>query len=235
MRDNVYEVVKNREIAGGIFEMILRGDTAEITRPGQFINLAVGCGYLRRPISISDWDDETLTVVYKVVGKGTEEMSRMKEGERICALSPLGNGFDTEIIPEDAVVLGGGMGVAPMYGLAKHLKKEGKKFSVMLGFSGEEDVFYREKFEELGVCCKTISGGYVTDHVAKGSYIAACGPLGMLKAAYSKASDGQLSFEAKMACGFGVCMGCTCKENFGSKKVCTDGPVFRKEEILWQI
>jgi len=242
-KKNEYKILSNRKIANQVYEMVLEGDTQYITKPGQFINIEIKEFYLRRPISICNYDENTITVIYKVVGEGTEKMSQMQEGT-LDVLTGLGNGFDTRKSKQRPLLIGGGVGTPPMYGLCKKLVEEGKKPIVVLGFNSKEDVFYEEKFKSLGaeVYVSTVDGsygtkGFVTDIVKNlkdYTYYYACGPKNMLKAVYDTAnSDGELSFEEKMGCGFGACMGCTCKTKNGDKRLCKHGPVLKKEEIIW--
>lgn len=239
-----YKVISNKQIAKNIYEMILEGDTKYIVRPGQFINIELDGFYLRRPISVCDYDEKTITIIYKVVGNGTETLSTLKEGEILDVLTGLGNGFNEKRSGEKPVLIGGGVGTPPMYNLCKKLVEQGKNPTVVLGFGSIDDLFYEEKFKELGatVYISTVDGsygtkGFVTDvikELQEYTYYYACGPKNMLKAVYDMAdSDGELSFEEKMGCGFGACMGCTCKTTKGNKRICKEGPVLRKEEIIW--
>ena len=239
----IYEVQDNIRIARDIYKMILLGDTSDITRPGQFINLQLEGKFLRRPISVCDYDDKSITIIYKVVGGGTEQMAQMLSGTKIDILIGLGNGFDTSKCEDNALLIGGGVGVPPMYNLAKCLIAEGKKVSVILGFNSKEDVFYEEEFKSLGadVYVATADGsygtkGFVTD-VMKDltyDYFFTCGPEPMFKAIEKIATtSGQYSFEERMGCGFGACMGCSCKTKYGNKRICKDGPVMEREEIIW--
>ena len=243
MKQSLFCVNDNRAIAQDIYKMTLSGDTSDITAPGQFINILIDGLYLRRPISVCDCENGTVTIIYKVVGKGTEKMMEMKEGT-LDILTGLGNGYDTSVSGSNPVLLGGGVGVPPLYMLAKKLIAEGKKVSVILGFNTESEIFYEEEFKKLGCDVKvtTVDGsygikGFVTDALADidYTYFYTCGPEPMLKAIY-KASNtsGQLSFEERMGCGFGACMGCSCKTVTGYKRICKDGPVLVKEEILWE-
>ena len=234
MRAELWQIEKNEQIAKDVCEISLAGNTQEIKRPGQFINILLEQKFLRRPLSIASWDKDGLALVYKVVGEGTEILRDMKEGQSLMAMCPLGNGYDTEIAPGDAVLAGGGMGAAPIYSLAESLAKAGRKPRVILGFKNEEEIFFRERFEKLGVDLQIKTGGVITELIEEGSYVCACGPLPMLEAVCGRASDGQFSFEERMGCGFGSCMGCVCKKRLGEKRICKDGPVFRKEEISWQ-
>ena len=242
MKQGIFEITVNKEIAKNTFEMILCGDTSAITASGQFVNIKL-CGfYLRRPLSVCDWDDRSMAVIYKVVGKGTEEMSRMSKGEKLDVLTGLGNGYDTSCSGDMPLLIGGGAGVPPMYALAKKLIAENKKVRVILGFNCKDEIFYDKKFVKLGADVKitTVDGsagirGFVTDAMEKEyTYTYCCGPEPMLKAVYDKAeTGGQYSFEERMGCGFGACMGCTCDTKYGYKRICRDGPVLVKEEIVW--
>ncbi|MDO5496656.1 MAG: dihydroorotate dehydrogenase electron transfer subunit [Alistipes sp.] len=225
--------------------MCLEGDTQWITRPGQFVNIELDGLYLRRPISICDWDENSITLIYKVVGRGTEQMSRMTQGEVLDVLTGLGNGFNPDAECQKALLVGGGVGVPPLYRLAKELLGRGRSVSVVLGFGSKAELFYEEEFRALGaeVYVSTVDGsagvkGFVTDAIRESNisfdYFYACGPLPMLKAlSQSCEQSGELSFEERMGCGFGACMGCSCKTLTGNKRICKEGPVMRKEEILW--
>ena len=241
---DIYTVLENKKIAKDVFRMVLEGDTQYITAPGQCINILVEGFYLRRPISICDWDDKTITIIYKVVGKGTEAMAEMEAGKKLDILTGLGNGFTAKEGSEKPLVIGGGVGAPPMYGVAKHLIEKGAKPTVILGFTSKDDVFYEEEFKALGceVYVTTNDGsygtkGFVTDVIKNlegYDYFYTCGPLPMLKAvAMGTECSGQLSFEERMGCGFGGCMGCSCKTLTGNKRICTEGPVLLKEEIIW--
>ena len=240
MKQNRYTVTANRALAPNVYRMDLAGDTAPITAPGQFINLALDGLFLRRPISVCDWDEQGLVIIYKVVGKGTARMAELQPGASLDALVGLGNGYDVDACPVHPVLAGGGVGVPPLYGLAKRLLAAGKKPSVALGFNTAREIFYDMQFAALGVpvTVATVDGtagkkGFVTDLIPEGAYVCACGPEPMLKAVHARASAGQFSFEARMGCGFGVCMGCTCQTVTGYKRICKDGPVLEYEEILW--
>ncbi|MBE6633140.1 MAG: dihydroorotate dehydrogenase electron transfer subunit [Ruminococcaceae bacterium] len=244
MKQVFYRVAENRPLARDVYWMRLEGDTTPLTRPGQFINIRVGTEYLRRPISVCDWDDRGLVIIYKVVGKGTELMSRMAAGEVLDTLSGLGNGFDISKAGEKPLLIGGGVGVPPMYSVCKRLAEVGITSTVVLGFNSAADVFYREEFEVLGakVYVTTADGtygekGFVTD-VMKDldySYFFTCGPEPMFRAVEKIAkTSGQYSFEERMGCGFGACMGCSCKTLYGNKRICVDGPVLEREEIIWE-
>lgn len=243
MKQTFFKVISNKRIAKNVYEMKLSGDTSPIINPGQFVNLKIEGEFLRRPISICDFDKNTLTLIYKVVGKGTSIMSAMQEGTWLDILIALGNGFNINYSGENPILIGGGVGVPPMFKLAKELISEGKNVSVIIGFNTEEEIFYKEEFEKIGakVYITTVDGsvgtkGFVTD-VLKNldySYVYVCGPEPMLKAVCNTSkTSGQFSFEERMGCGFGVCMGCSCKTKYGNKRICVDGPVLVKEEIIW--
>ena len=243
MKQGLFEITENIMLTPDVYKMKLRGDTSEITAPGQFVNIKLDGLYLRRPISVCDCEGYILTIIYKVVGKGTEQMKNMKSG-KLDILSGLGNGYDTSLSGNKPLLIGGGVGVPPMYMLAKKLIKEGKKVSVILGFNRKEEVFYRDDFLSLGcdVTVTTVDGsfgikGFVTNAMENidYSYIYTCGPEPMFKAIYkAMKTEGQFSFEERMGCGFGACMGCSCKTITGYKRICKDGPVMKREEILWE-
>ena len=243
MKQGLFEIVSNTALTDSVYKMVLQGDTSAITASGQFVNLKLDGLYLRRPISVCDLEGDKLTIVYKVVGKGTAQMAAMSEG-KLDILTGLGNGYDLSLAGDRPVLLGGGVGVPPMYLLAKQLVAMGKQVQVILGFNTASEVFYEQAFRDLGcaVTVTTVDGsygtkGFVTD-VLKNldyTYFYTCGPEPMLKAIY-KASNtsGQMSFEERMGCGFGACMGCSCKTLTGYKRICKEGPVMKKEEILWE-
>ena len=243
MRQLLFEIKENKPLTKDIMEMVLAGDTSDITRPGQFVNIKLDGLYLRRPISICDAEEGKLTLIYKVVGKGTEQMRDMTEGT-LDILSSLGNGYDTSVSGEKPLLIGGGVGVPPLYMLAKELVKEGKEVSVILGFNTKDEIFYEEEFKALGckVYVTTVDGsygikGFVTEAMKDIEYthFFTCGPEPMLKAVWNASeTSGQLSFEERMGCGFGACMGCSCKTLTGFKRICKDGPIMMKEEILWK-
>ena len=243
MKQSFFEIISNKALTENVYQMVLRGDTSAITASGQFVNIQLDGMFLRRPISVCDWDCETLTIVYKVVGKGTEAMSRMTSG-KLDILTGLGNGYALSLSGDKPVLLGGGVGVPPMYNLAKKLLSQGKDVTVILGFNTKSEVFYEEEFKALG--CKVIVATADGSHGVKGfattplaeldyTYFYTCGPEPMLKAVYKATNtSGQMSFEERMGCGFGACMGCSCKTLTGYKRICKEGPVMKKEEILWE-
>ena len=244
MKQSIFEIVSNKALTDSVYKMVLAGDTSDITNCGQFVNIQLDGLFLRRPISVCDYDEKSLTIVYKVVGKGTEKMAAMKAGEKLDILTGLGNGYDLTLAGDKPVLLGGGVGVPPMYNLAKKLLAQGKDVTVILGFNTKSEVFYEEEFKALG--CKVIVATADGSHGVKGfattplaeldyTYFYTCGPEPMLKAVYKATNtSGQMSFEERMGCGFGACMGCSCKTLTGYKRICKEGPVMRKEEILWE-
>ena len=243
MKQGLFEIVSNTALTENVYKMVMRGETCAITAPGQFVNIKLDGLYLRRPISVCDVQGDELTIIYKVVGKGTKQMSQMRDG-KLDVLTGLGNGYDLTLSGNRPVLLGGGVGVPPMYLLAKRLIAEGKKVSVILGFNTKNEVFYEEQFKALGcdVTVTTVDGsygvkGFVTDALKEidYTYFYTCGPEPMLKAIYkASVTSGQMSFEKRMGCGFGACMGCSCKTITGYKRICKEGPVMKKEEILWE-
>ena len=241
----IYSVLSNEPLTKDVYRMVLEGDSQWITRPGQFVNIELEGFYLRRPISISDWSENTITIIYKVVGRGTEVMSRMGIGVKLDVLTGLGNGFNPDAECQKPLLVGGGVGVPPLYRLAKELIAKGRKVSVVLGFNKADEVFYADEFKALGadVYVSTADGsmgvkGFVTDAIREANidfdYFYSCGPLPMLKALCGCCEqDGELSFEERMGCGFGACMGCSCKTLTGNKRICKDGPVMKRGEIIW--
>ena len=242
MIDTLFKVKSNSEIAKNTYEMRLVGNTEGVLA-GQFVNIKLSGFYLRRPISVCDVEGDELTIIYKVVGDGTELMKNMKGGEELLTLTGLGNGYNLERSGEKPLLIGGGAGVPPMYYLAKKLREMNKSVYVILGFGSKDEIFYKEKFEQLGctVSITTMDGtvgvrGFVTDAMDEFdySYFYTCGPEVMLKAVYDKSkTSGEFSFEERMGCGFGACMGCSCETKYGAKRICRDGPVLQKEEIVW--
>ncbi len=243
MKQDIFTVTENVKIAPSVYKMRLEGDVSAITKPGQFINIKLDGFYLRRPISVYDLDEKGVTIIYKVVGKGTEYMASLGNGARFDVLTGLGNGYDVSCAGDAPLLLGGGLGVPPMYLLAKTLLAEDRAVTAVLGFNRKEEIFCADEFEKLGakVIVTTADGscgvkGFVTDAMKELAYthVFCCGPEAMLRAVYENCkTSGQFSFEERMGCGFGACMGCSCKTITGSKRICKDGPVLFREEILW--
>ncbi len=243
MTQGIYTVLSNASLTDSVYKMVLGGDTSALTAPGQFVNLTVQGCYLRRPISVFDWDDSTVTIIYKVVGEGTEKMAQWEKGYECDVLVGLGNGFNMAKSGDTPLLIGGGVGIPPMYGLCKRLIAEGKKPTVILGFNKESEIFCQSDFEAIGAktIVTTVDGsvgvkGFVTDAMKdlSYSYFYTCGPMPMFKAIEGTAvTSGQYSFEERMGCGFGACMGCSCKTKYGNKRICKDGPVLEREEIIW--
>ncbi len=243
MKQSIFKITSNEKIARDIFKMTLAGDTSAITAPGQFVNIKLDGLFLRRPISVCDCVGDNLTLIYKVVGRGTEQMSRMKSGDELDLLTGLGNGYNTEASGGSPLLVGGGVGVPPMYMLCKELISEGKNVTVVLGFNSKDDVFYEDEFRALGadVHIATADGtygikGFVTDVIKDMQYtfFYTCGPEPMFRAMHKiMKTPGQYSFEERMGCGFGACMGCSCKTLTGNKRICKEGPVMESEEIIW--
>ena len=243
MKQGNFAIIDNIALTDNVYKMTLQGDTSAIIAPGQFVNIKLDGLFLRRPISVCDVEGDILTIIYKAVGKGAAQMAQMKAGT-LDVLTGLGNGYDLSLSGDHPVLLGGGVGVPPMYLLAKKLLAEGKKVSVILGFNTKSEVFYEKEFLDLGadVTVTTVDGsyglkGFVTDALKNMdyTYFYTCGPEPMLKAVYKASkSSGQMSFEKRMGCGFGACMGCSCKTITGYKRICKEGPVMKKEEILWE-
>ena len=243
MKQSIFTILENKALTRDVFKMVLEGDTSAITASGQFVNIQLAGKFLRRPISVCDWDERTLTIVYKVVGHGTEQMAGMAPGEQLDILTGLGNGYDLSLAGNQPLLIGGGVGVPPMYGAAKKLAEMGVRAKVILGFNVKDEIFYEEEFKALGcdVTVTTVDGsygvkGFVTNALPESySYFYTCGPEPMLKAVYrATKTSGEMSFEERMGCGFGACMGCSCKTLTGYKRICKEGPVMKKEEILWQ-
>lgn len=243
MKQGIFKIIDNVPLTKDVYKMRLFGDTSDITKSGQFINIKLDGLFLRRPISVYDYDDKTVTIIYKVVGHGTEQMKNMKDGE-LDVLTGLGNGYDTALSGDKPLLIGGGVGVPPLYNLAKKLIADGKEVSVILGFNTKDEVFCENEFADLGaaVYITTVDGsyktkGFVTEVMKNLDYthFYTCGPEPMLKAVYKASeTDGQLSFEERMGCGFGACMGCSCKTVTGNKRICKEGPVLRKGDIIWE-
>ncbi len=243
MKQVFLKITENKKIAKDVWLMKLEGDVSAITASGQFVNIKLDGFYLRRPISVCDYDENTLTIIYKVVGEGTEVMSKLGCGTQLDVLVGLGNGYNLSKSGDSPVLIGGGVGVPPMYNLCRKLIEEGKKVKVILGFNKEEEIFFEEEFKALGaeVYITTVDGsygtkGFVTDVLENldYSYFFTCGPMPMFKAIEATAvTSGQYSFEERMGCGFGACMGCSCKTKYGNKRICKDGPVLEREEIIW--
>ena len=243
MKQGIFKITSNEKIARDIFKMTLAGDTSAITAPGQFVNIKLDGFFLRRPISVCDCVGENLTLIYKTVGRGTEQMSRMKNGDELDLLTGLGNGYNTKISGGSPLLVGGGVGVPPMYMLCRELISEGKNVTVVLGFNSKDDVFYENEFRALGadVHIATADGtygtkGFVTDVIKDMQYtfFYTCGPEPMFRAMHKiMKTPGQYSFEERMGCGFGACMGCSCKTLTGNKRICKEGPVMESEEIIW--
>ena len=243
MQQGMFEIVENKPLTDRVMRMRLQGDTSAITVPGQFVNIRLNGLFLRRPISVCDVEADVLTIIYKVVGHGTAQMCECLPGQTLNLLTGLGNGYDLSCAGDAPLLLGGGVGVPPMYLLARRLREAGKQVQVVLGFNTASEVFYEDEFRRLGcaVMIATADGsygkkGFVTDALPESySHFYACGPEPMLRAVCrATKTSGQLSFERRMGCGFGACMGCSCKTLTGNKRICKEGPVMRKEEILWE-
>ena len=243
MKQSIFEILTNTPLTSSVYKMTLRGDTSAITAPGQFVEIALPGKFLRRPISVCDWAENSMTLIYKVVGHGTEQMAALPAGTRLDVLTGLGNGYDTTLSGENPVLVGGGVGVPPLYALCKKLIAEGKKPRVILGFNKESEIFLKQEFEALGIPTHiaTADGsvgtkGFVTD-VLKNlhySYFYSCGPMPMFRAMEAVVtSSGEFSFEERMGCGVGACMGCSIQTKSGGKRVCKDGPVFLREEVFF--
>ena len=242
MKQGIFTVAENKALTPSVYRMVLSGDASAVTAPGQFINILIDGLFLRRPISVCDSTPDSVTIIYKVIGKGTEKMSRMTKGDKLDVLTGLGNGYDVSAAGNTPLLIGGGVGVPPLYKLAKLLTAAGKTVTVILGFNTKDEIFYEKEFAALGadVRVTTVDGscgikGFVTAAMPESySHYYACGPEPMLKAVFSAAkSPGEMSFEERMGCGFGACMGCSCKTVTGFKRICKDGPVMKSEDILW--
>ena len=246
MTQGLYRVDSNVQLTSTVYRMVVSGDVGALSRPGQFVNFKIDGLYLRRPISVCDYDTEagTITLIYKVVGAGTEKLAKAKEGDVFDLLCGLGNGYDTATSGDAPVLIGGGVGIPPLYGLCRKLIAEGKNVKVILGFNTKDEIFYEQEFKDLGaqVYVTTVDGtygtkGFVTNVLTEldYTYFYTCGPMPMFKAVNAASvTSGQFSFEERMGCGFGACMGCSCKTLTGYKRICREGPVMRKEEILWE-
>ncbi len=243
MTESIFTVISNEKIAKNTYKIILSGNT-DGGRPGQFVNIKIDGFFLRRPISVCDIEENTLTLIYKTVGAGTDKLSKTEKGEKLNILAFLGNGYDLSKSGEAPLLIGGGVGVPPLFLLAKKLVKEGKKPTAILGFNSADEIFLKDEFEAIGVktFIATADGsvgtrGFVTDvmkNIGGYTYFYTCGPEPMLRAVYNESkTDGEFSFEERMGCGFGACVGCTCKTKYGNKRICRDGPVLSKEEIIW--
>ena len=243
MKQQIVTIRSNEPLTDLVWKMVVDADTGAITAPGQFVNLQIDGLYLRRPISICDWDENSITLIYKIVGEGTEKMSKMLPGTKLDVLVGLGNGYNTAKSGDAPLLIGGGVGIPPMYGLCRKLLAEGKPVTVILGFNTASEIFYEKEFQDLGatVLVTTVDGshgikGFVTNAMEQVdySYFFTCGPMPMFRAIEAVAkTSGQYSFEERMGCGFGACMGCSCKTKYGNKRICKDGPVLEKEEIIW--
>lgn len=242
MKTGFYTITENKMLTKGVYLMVLEGDTEHITASGQFVNIKLEGKFLRRPISVHDYTDKDVTIIYKVVGEGTEQMSTMQVGDKLDVMTGLGNGYDLSRSGDKPLLIGGGVGVPPMYNLCKKLIAQGKKPTVIMGFNTKEEIFCYEEFSALcPTVVTTVDGsfgtkGFVTDAMKDidYTYYYTCGPEPMLKAVSNVAStSGQLSFEERMGCGFGACMGCSCKTKYGNKRICKDGPVLESEEVIW--
>lgn len=241
MRDLLSEILENKELAEGVYKMTVETNSSEFTSPGQFAMVEIPDKFLRRPISVSSYDSERYTLIYKVVGEGSDAMSKLTIGNKIKALTGLGNGYDVDVIPDGAYIIGGGIGIPPMLGLLKSMVMSGKSCKVILGFNSKDEIFMLDDFKQLtdDVVVMTADGsfgakGFVTDAFDECDYACACGPLPMLKTLSKQVRHGQFSLEARMGCGFGACMGCAIKTVAGSQRVCKEGPVFDKEVLLWE-
>ena len=243
MKQGIFEIKSNIALTATVYRMVLVGDTSAITGPGQFVNILLDGLFLRRPISVNECVGSELTLIYKVVGKGTEQMAKMNAGQTLDVLTGLGNGYDLSKAGDRPLLIGGGVGVPPLYMLARQLREAGKQVSVILGFNTKDEVFSEADFKALGcdTTVTTVDGsygvkGFVTNALPESyTHFYTCGPEPMLKAVYkATVTDGQFSFEERMGCGFGACMGCSCKTVTGNKRICKEGPVLTKEDIIWE-
>ena len=243
MKQGIFEIKSNVALTATVYKMVLTGDTSAITCPGQFVNILLDGLFLRRPISVNECVGDELTLIYKVVGKGTEQMANMTAGQTLDVLTGLGNGYDLSKAGDHPLLIGGGVGVPPLYMLARQLREAGKDVSVILGFNTKDEVFCEADFKALGcdTTVTTVDGsygvkGFVTNALPESyTHFYTCGPEPMLKAVYkATVTDGQFSFEERMGCGFGACMGCSCKTVTGNKRICKEGPVLTKEDIIWE-
>ena len=243
MKQQFFEIIENVRLTDDVYKLTLSGDTSFLTAPGQFVNIKIDGQFLRRPISVCDAENGVLTLIYKVIGKGTELLSNYSKGKILDLLVGLGNGFNVNKTTDNPVLIGGGVGVPPMYNLCKKLKKLGKKVTVILGFNTQKEIFFEREFIDIAdkVIVCTVDGsyglkGFVTDALKDLNYdfFYTCGPMPMFKAIEKTAkTSGQYSFEERMGCGFGACMGCSCKTKYGNKRICVDGPVLDREEVIW--
>ena len=244
MKQQIFTIIENKPLTDSVYRLRLGGNTSAITAPGQFVNIKLEGKYLRRPISVCDRSGSMLTLIYKNVGKGTEQLSTLQKGQQLDLLIGLGNGYDLAPSGERPLLIGGGVGVPPLFALADELLGKGCKVTAILGFNTASEIFYADEFRMLGVetYITTVDGsagikGFVTDAMKEldYSYFYTCGPEPMLKAVYrASKTEGQFSFEKRMGCGFGACMGCSCHTITGYKRICKEGPVLKKEEILWE-
>ncbi len=243
MKQGIFIVAENRPLTGKVSRLVLKGDASAIERPGQFVQLRLDGLYLRRPLSVCDRDEDSFTVLFETVGKGTEKLRDIEPGAKLDVLTGLGNGFDLNACGDAPLLIGGGTGVSPLYWLAKELVRQGKRPTALLGFNTAEEVFYEDEFHALGMetIVTTVDGsrgmkGFVTDAMGREhTDFFTCGPEAMMRTVCACSDKpGQLSFDKRMGCGFGACMGCTVKTKNGLKRICKDGPVLNREEVLWE-
>lgn len=236
------ETISNLPVTHNCFRLELAGECLPEIAPGQFVQVEIPGKYLRRPISVHDSSEERIVLIYKTVGEGTQILSNMVPGQELSVLAPLGKGFDTAMCQEHALLIGGGLGAAPLYKLAKALLADGKTVSAILGFNTAADIVLTDEYRALGIEPQvvTLDGsfgikGVVTDASIPGhDCFYTCGPLPMMRAVCGKLQGpGELSMEERMGCGCGFCYGCSIQTANGPRRVCADGPVFKKEEILW--